>query len=65
MRTVAAARLMGARSVVSGLSTANAQVIADTGIDLAGVACAADLRAGIQQANAMLHTAVVPRRSRA
>jgi len=63
MRAVGAARLMGARSVVSGLSTANAQVIADTGIDLAGVTCAADLRAGIQRANAMLLTTVVPRRS--
>jgi len=62
---VGAARLMGARAVLSGLSTANAQVIADTGIDLAAVICAADLRAGIQQADAMLPTAVVPRRSRA
>jgi rsbT co-antagonist protein RsbR len=65
MRAVGAARLMGARSVLSGLSTENAQAVEDTGIDLAGVACASDLRAGIQQANAMLTSPVVPLRSRA
>jgi rsbT co-antagonist protein RsbR len=65
MRAVAAARLMGARAVLSGLSTTNAQVLADTGIDLAGVVTASDLRAGIQQADAMLPTALRPRRSSA
>jgi rsbT co-antagonist protein RsbR len=65
MRAVGAARLMGARSVLSGLSTANAQVLADTGIDLAGATTASDLRASIQQADAMLPTAVAPLRSRA
>jgi rsbT co-antagonist protein RsbR len=65
MRAVGAARLMGARSVLSGLSTANAQVLADADVDLAGVATASDLQAGIQQADAMLPTAVVPLRSRA
>jgi anti-anti-sigma regulatory factor len=54
MRAVGAARLMGARAVLCGLSTANAIVLSQLSVDLAGMVTAVDLMDGIRRATAML-----------
>lgn len=59
MRAVDSARLMGARAVLCGLSTANAIVLAQLSVDLAGLVTAVDLMDGIQRATAMLERPAV------
>lgn len=50
LRTASACRLMGAATIVSGLSAAVAHAIAATGIDLDGVGTVSDLATAIEQA---------------
>jgi rsbT co-antagonist protein RsbR len=47
-KTVQAARLKGARTIVSGVSDAVAETIVDLGIDWAGIETLSDLRTGLR-----------------
>jgi rsbT co-antagonist protein RsbR len=49
-RTVQAARLKGARTIVTGISDAVAETIVDLGIDWGEVETLSDLRTGLQMA---------------
>jgi rsbT co-antagonist protein RsbR len=49
-RTIQAARLKGARTIVTGVSDAVAETIVDLGIDWSGIETVADLRTGLQAA---------------
>jgi rsbT co-antagonist protein RsbR len=49
-RTVQAARLKGARTVVTGVSDAVAETIVDPGIDWSGIDTLGDLRTGLRAA---------------
>ncbi len=48
--TVQAAKMLGARSIVTGLSPRIAQTIVELGVDLGGIATCANLRAGLEMA---------------
>jgi rsbT co-antagonist protein RsbR len=50
LQTVAAARLMGARVIVTGISAAVAQSLVALGIELSGLATVSDLQEGIELA---------------
>lgn len=50
LQTVEAARLLGARAVVTGLSTVNAQTLVRIGVDLSNLNTAGDLQDGLEQA---------------
>jgi anti-anti-sigma regulatory factor len=54
--TVAAARMMGAAVIVSGLSAEIAQTLVTAGIDLSAVHSVGDLQSGIERAERMLWT---------
>jgi anti-anti-sigma factor len=54
--TVAAARMMGAAVIVSGLSAEIAQTLVTAGIDLSRVDAVGDLQSGIERAERMLWT---------
>jgi anti-anti-sigma regulatory factor len=54
--TVAAARMMGAAVIVSGLSAEIAQTLVTAGIDLSGVDSVGDLQNGIERAERILWT---------
>jgi anti-anti-sigma regulatory factor len=54
--TVAAARMMGAAVIVSGLSAEIAQTLVTAGIDLSQVDSVGDLQSGIERAERMLWT---------
>jgi rsbT co-antagonist protein RsbR len=54
--TVAAARMMGAAVIVSGLSAEIAQTLVTAGIDLTQVDSVGDLQSGIERAERMLWT---------
>jgi rsbT co-antagonist protein RsbR len=59
VRTVEATRLMGARSIVTGLAADVAQTLAALGLSLQGVQTAGDLQSGIEAAEEMLGYRVV------
>jgi rsbT co-antagonist protein RsbR len=63
MKTVAAARLMGAECVVSGIRPAIAQTIVHLGIDLGSVVTRADLAGALAYALGRLGIVVSPRAS--
>jgi rsbT co-antagonist protein RsbR len=54
MQTVAAARLMGARVIVTGITAAVAQSLVALGIELGGLATVSDLQGGIELAERAL-----------
>ncbi|HXF72465.1 MAG TPA: STAS domain-containing protein [Actinomycetota bacterium] len=54
MQTTEAARLMGARVIVTGISTANAQTLVRIGVDPSKLNTAGDLRSGIEEAERLL-----------
>jgi rsbT co-antagonist protein RsbR len=58
---VGAAMLMGARSVVCGLSAASADALVQSGADLSRLATANDLQDGIRQADAILGASAASR----
>jgi rsbT co-antagonist protein RsbR len=54
LQTVAAARLMGAHVIVTGLSSDVAQALVGLGLDLAQLDTAGDLQGGIEEAERIL-----------
>jgi rsbT co-antagonist protein RsbR len=54
IQTVAAARLMGARVIVTGLSADVAQSLVTLGVDLTGLDTVGDLQGGLEQAERIL-----------
>jgi rsbT co-antagonist protein RsbR len=54
VQTVEAARLMGASSVITGLSSKIAQTIVDLGVDLGMLKTVGDLQGGLEEAERML-----------
>ena len=59
LQTVTAARLMGARVIVSGLSSEVAQSLAALGIELTKIHTVGDLQGGVEEAEQMLGLRVV------
>jgi rsbT co-antagonist protein RsbR len=60
MRTVEAVRLLGTRSVITGINPIIAQTLVQLGVDLSQLSTKATLRAGLQQAFRELKLRVVP-----
>ena len=58
--TVQAARLLGARVILSGLSTAIAATLVNLGVDLSTMTTVGDLQSGIEEGNRLLGYEVVP-----
>ena len=54
LQTVEAARLMGAKVIVSGISSEIAQTLVRIGVDLSGLSTTADLRAGLEEAEQLI-----------
>jgi rsbT co-antagonist protein RsbR len=54
MQTVSAARLMGARALVTGISAENAQTLVRLGLDLSSIDTVGHLMAGLEYADALL-----------
>jgi rsbT co-antagonist protein RsbR len=54
MQTVAAARLMGASALVTGISAENAQTLVRLGLDLSSINAIGDLMAGLERADVLL-----------
>jgi len=61
MQTVAAARLMGANVIVTGLSSEVAQSLVTLGIELSGLNTVGDLQGGLEEAEQILGYRVVGR----
>lgn len=59
LQTVQAGGLMGAKVLVTGLSSANAQTLVRIGVDLSGLNTYGDLHSGIEEANRLLGYRVV------
>ncbi|MBW3555351.1 MAG: STAS domain-containing protein [Actinobacteria bacterium] len=59
IQTVDAARLMGARAIVTGVSPEIAQTLVGLGIDLANVTTVSDLQGGVDEADRLLGLRVV------
>lgn len=60
LQTVAAARLMGATAIVTGLSAEVAQTLVTLGVDLSRLNTVGDLQGGLEEAERMLGYKVVP-----
>lgn len=60
MRTVEAVRLLGTRSIITGINPVIAQTLVQLGVDLSQLTTKASLRAGLQQAFRELKLRVVP-----
>jgi rsbT co-antagonist protein RsbR len=60
LQAVAAARLMGTRVIVTGLSAEVAQALVGLGVDLGAITTAGDLRGGVEEAEQLLGFRVVP-----
>src|SRR5204863_7366592 len=58
--TVEAARLLGARGIVTGLSPEIAQTLVNIGVDLGKMSTVGDLQGGIEEAERFLGYKVVP-----
>lgn len=54
LQTIRAARLLGAHSVVTGISTDNAQILTRIGVDLSHLVTTSDLQGGIEEAEWIL-----------
>ena len=59
LQTVAAARLMGATVIVTGLSAEVSQTLVNLGVDLAGLQTIGDLQGGIEEAEHLIGYRVV------
>jgi len=62
LQTVEAARLMGTRVIVSGLSPEIAQTIVTIGVDLSRVVTVSDLQSGFEEADQIMRSAVIGKR---
>jgi rsbT co-antagonist protein RsbR len=60
IQTVAAARLMGATVIVTGLSAAVAQALVALGVDLGRINTIGDLHGGLEEAERLLGYKIVP-----
>lgn len=60
MRTVEAVRLLGTRSIITGINPIIAQTLVQLGVDLSQLTTKASLRAGLEQAFRLLRLRVVP-----
>lgn len=60
LQTVAAAKLMGATAIVTGLSAEVAQTLVTLGVDLSSLNTVGDLQGGLEEAERMLGYKVVP-----
>jgi rsbT co-antagonist protein RsbR len=56
-KTVQAARLKGARTIVTGISESVAETIVDLGIDWSGIETLGDLRTGLKAALRQMRSA--------
>ncbi len=54
VQTVEAARLMGARAIITGLSSEVAQTLVDLGVDLSMMQTVGDLQGGLEEAERLL-----------
>ena len=54
VQTVEAARLMGASTIITGLSSKIAQTLVDLGVDLAMMKTVGDLQGGLEEAERLL-----------
>jgi rsbT co-antagonist protein RsbR len=54
LQTVRAAGLLGARAIVTGISTVNAQTLTRLGVDVTGLVTTTDLQRGIEDAEWLL-----------
>jgi rsbT co-antagonist protein RsbR len=59
VQTVEAARLMGARAIITGLSSEVAQTLVDLGVDLSMMQTVGDLQGGLEEAERLLGYAVI------
>lgn len=60
LQTVDAARLMGAKTIITGLSPEIAQTLVTIGVDLSKVNTLSDLQSGINEADRLLGYKVIP-----
>lgn len=60
LQTVAAARLMGATAIITGLSAEVSQTLVALGVDLGRINTVGDLQGGIEEAERMLGYKIVP-----
>jgi rsbT co-antagonist protein RsbR len=54
VQTVQAARLMGAKAIITGLSAGIAQTLVDLGVDLSTLRTVGDLQGGLEEAERLL-----------
>jgi rsbT co-antagonist protein RsbR len=54
VRTIESCRLLGARVIVTGLSSETTRTLVASGVDLRGVHAVADLQRGIEEAQRLL-----------
>lgn len=59
VQTVEAARLMGARAIITGLSSEVAQTLVDLGVDLSMLQTVGDLQGGLEEAERLLGYTVI------
>ena len=59
VQTVEAARLMGARAIITGLSSKVAQTLVDLGVDLSMMQTVGDLQGGLEEAERLLGYKVI------
>jgi rsbT co-antagonist protein RsbR len=57
VQTVKATRLMGARAIVTGLSSSIAQTLVDLGVDVSMIRSVGDLQGGLEEAERLLEAA--------
>jgi rsbT co-antagonist protein RsbR len=54
VQTVQASRLMGAKAIITGLSSGIAQTLVDLGVDLSTMRTVGDLQGGLEEAERLL-----------
>ena len=59
VQTIEAARLMGGRAIITGLSSEVAQTLVDLGVDLSMMQTVGDLQGGLEEAERLLGYAVI------
>jgi rsbT co-antagonist protein RsbR len=62
IKTTQAARMLGADTIITGISPANAQTLVTLGVDLSMMTTKGSLRSGVKLADGMLKLVVVEKR---